>query len=71
VEVGGSGVGEAKTAGRFELPVEQAVRLSKNKLTKTLFKVDISPIIPDETARFFRRVDSKYNIGIPVFGKLK
>jgi hypothetical protein len=71
VEVGGIGVGEVKIAGKFGVPPEQAVWISKNTMTKTLFKMDIPSIIPEEPACLSRRADNKYNSVIPVFGKLK
>ena len=71
VEVGGIGVGEPKTDGKFVVPLEQAVRLSKNRMTKTLFKMNIPSIIPEEPACFLGQADSKYNSAIPIFGKLK
>jgi len=48
VDVGGIGEGDAKTAGKSGVPPEQAVRESKNKMTKTRFKIDIPSIIPEE-----------------------
>jgi hypothetical protein len=47
VEVGGISVGEAKTAGKFGAPPEQAVRTNIIKMTKIRFNVDILSIIPD------------------------
>jgi hypothetical protein len=71
VDVGGIGVGEAKIAGKFGAPPKQAVKVSKNKMTKTLFKMDILLIIPEELSGLLRQVGSKYNSAIPIFGKLK
>jgi hypothetical protein len=56
VGVGGIGVGEPKTNGMFGAPPEQAVRMSANNTIKTLFGIDIPPIIPEEPGHFFATV---------------
>jgi hypothetical protein len=54
--VGGIGVGEAKTAGKFGVPaLEQAARINAKNTIKILFKMDIPPIIPEEAKWFLRR----------------
>jgi len=47
VLVGGIGVGEAKIAGKFGAPIEQAVRISNNNKLRVRFSVTIPPIIPE------------------------
>ena len=47
VDVGGIGVGDAKIAGMFGVPSEQAVIVSNNNKLRVRFSVAIPTIIPD------------------------
>lgn len=46
VLVAGSGVGDARIVGKFDVPPEQAVNIN-NKRIQVRFSVSIPPIIPE------------------------
>lgn len=62
VKVGGMGVDEAKTDGKFGFPPEQATRESKINTIIILFKVDIPLIIPEEIFAHYGDIPKGYYI---------